>query len=75
MNTQGYLFRGDQVGFEISPPLYRLLDPFLRVLEFPGGKRASGLCEPSCKGEPYHLATLMYRGMVSGLSRNLTSHG
>jgi len=42
MISQGYLFRRDQVGFEISPPLYRLLDPSLRVLESPGKEVSTG---------------------------------
>ena len=40
--SQGYLFWRDQVGFEISPPLYRLLDPLLRILESPGRELSIG---------------------------------
>ena len=54
--SQGYLFWADQVGFEISPPLYRLLDPFLRVLESPGREVSIG---PLREMYQYHLEALM----------------
>jgi len=70
-----YLFWGDQVGFKFPSPLHCLSNAFLSVFEFPGRGLAPSLDESLAKWGTHHLAALMYRGIVSGLSKNLSSHG